>query len=673
MQKTPPIRNVGLDLEQLLPDAADRAFVAYLRHVISEKTAAYLLAASEYRQGRSESGRQTIEAIATQRGLNPKLLAGFIDYLERVAAQPLIARHATIRDAAAGTLAGKQLEKSAIALAQDLASLDAQEAKNRGTLPNENSVASSCLIRLRADDPQLLTDGEGRVLIWPNRAGLPADARPLSSSRGPLKTITEMSGQARTVLRFDGEALLAFPRRVPSTGSLFVVFRGSDKGRPGQRLLGWEDSDAGKHGLGLLVERGGRLHAVLRDQGKSGDLVDTHSNAGFDLVCVTWGSRGATLHRNGIAAGSQKGLDALSSDPAVAALRLGGPGSGGSPRFQGELAEVRVYHRQLDERERLVVEAELSASWLRPAVSKESPKSALDELYDELLSARGPFWLSADERKAMLPPEDRSRLESLSHELDILKQRKPRDIPQAVVVQDGGPKGTRHEGVKDAHVFIRGNSKRLGKTVPRGVPNVLVGDHRSQLRITEGSGRRELADWIARPDNPLAPRVMINRIWQHHFGEGLVRTPNDFGERGERPTNPGLLDWLAARFVQSGWSMKAMHRLIMLSSAYQQSSDTAADALALDPDNRLFGRMDRRRLDAEAIRDSLLAVAGRLGPPWGEHRFRDWPFRGGRCIFSPFAPGQVQRILAAFSTGPIPARSSGRAASRSSRPRPSSS
>ena len=116
---------------------------------------------------------------------------------------------------------------------------------------------------------------------------------------------------------------------------------------------------------------------------------------------------------------------------------------------------------------------------------------------------------------------------------------------------------------------------------------------------------------------------MVNRIWQHHFGEGLVRTPNDFGERGERPTHPELLDYLAARFVESGWSVKAMHRLIMLSSAYQQSSRAGADALARDPDNRLFGRMNRRRLEAEAIRDSLLAVAGRLDATRGGPAFTD--------------------------------------------------
>ena len=114
---------------------------------------------------------------------------------------------------------------------------------------------------------------------------------------------------------------------------------------------------------------------------------------------------------------------------------------------------------------------------------------------------------------------------------------------------------------------------------------------------------------------------MVNRIWQHHFGEGLVRTPNDFGERGERPTHPELLDYLAARFVESGWSVKAMHRLIMLSADLPTEQQRRRRDAGRDPDNRLFGRMNRRRLDAEAIRDSLLAVSGRLdatrgGPPF---------------------------------------------------------
>src|SRR5262249_35195403 len=107
-------------------------------------------------------------------------------------------------------------------------------------------------------------------------------------------------------------------------------------------------------------------------------------------------------------------------------------------------------------------------------------------------------------------------------------------------------------------------------------------------------------------------RVMVNRIWQNHFGEGIVRTPSNFGKLGERPTHPELLDYLARQFVQSGWSIKKMHRAIMLSAAYGQSSEADEKTRKADPDNRLFGRMNGRRLEAEAIRDSLLAVAGRL-------------------------------------------------------------
>ena len=154
------------------------------------------------------------------------------------------------------------------------------------------------------------------------------------------------------------------------------------------------------------------------------------------------------------------------------------------------------------------------------------------ELLDELLSARGPFWLSAGERRKMLSPDERSRLAGLARELEVLKKKPAAEIPRAVAVQDGGPKGTRHEGFKDAQVFVRGNHKRPGKTVPRGFPRILTGEH--PPRITEGSGRRQLADWLARPDHPLTARVMVNRIWQHHFGEGLVRTANDFGSRGDR-------------------------------------------------------------------------------------------------------------------------------------------
>ena len=600
------------ELEQQLPDAADRAYVALVRRLVTDKFAAYLVAACESRRGTPGQARPSLPELAGRKDLDPEFWPGVVAFLGRVAAQPSIARHPTVREAAAGTLAGSRLEKAAADLQRELADRVARTDSELAKSSLGNDPARGLSVHLRADDPSLVADSDGRVTLWPNRSGLPADAQPPASGRGPWKTSAEINGRARPVLRFDAESLLELPRKVPASGSLFVVFRTADTGSASQRLLGWEDSNTGKHGLGIMPDPQGRLHAILRNEGRSGDLVDARPPAGFELVCVTWGPGGATLHRNGTAAGSHKDFDGVSADPAVRALRLGGPGSGGSPRYRGDLAEVRVYDRQLNDDERRVVEADLRATWLSPA---DPPAVAVDpllELYRELISARGPFWVAAEARRARLPAAERSRLDGLFRELDVLKKKPRAEIPQAVVVQDGGPKGTRHEGFKDAHVFLRGNSARLGQIVPRGVPGVLVGDGHPPVRITKGSGRRELAEWLVRPDNPLTARVMVNRIWQHHFGEGLVRTPNDFGARGELPTNPGLLDWLAARFVESGWSVKTMHRLIMLSSAYQTRSQAGPLLLAQDPENRLFGRINRRRLDAEAIRESLLAVAGWL-------------------------------------------------------------
>ncbi len=601
-----------MDLERRLPDEADHAYVALLQERLAEKGALYLTTAAEFRQQAAMQRTHSLTDLAREKDLELGWLSGLVAYLDKVAAQTTIDRHTTLREAALGTLTGAKLADAALSLQRGLAALIARKEQEAAASPATRDLARASLIRLRADDPYLITDADGRALIWPNRAGLSADAKSANLAPGPMKTPVETNEKKRTVLRFDGQALLEVPRRATANGTLFVVFRPADVPNPGQRLLGWEDADSGRHGLGLMLDPGGRLHAILRNNGRSGDLVDARMSSGLEIVCLTWGPQGTALYRNGVSAGTQKGIEAISSDPMIATLRLGGPGSGGSPRFRGDLAEVRVYDRPLEQAERQGVENELRAAWIDPMAPRAPASDALAELYEEWFSARGPFWLTSEERRAMLSLDERLRLDRLGQELEDLKKKLPQEIPQAVVVQDGGPKGTRHEGFKDAQVFLRGNPKRTGKTVPRGVPRVLQAEQEPALRISSGSGRLELAGWIARPDNPLTARVMVNRIWQHHFGEGLVRTPNDFGERGERPTNPGLLDWLAGRFVESGWSTKAIHRLIMLSSAYQQGSQAVSEAVTKDPDNRLVGRMNRRRLDAEAIRDSLLAVAGRL-------------------------------------------------------------
>jgi hypothetical protein len=164
---------------------------------------------------------------------------------------------------------------------------------------------------------------------------------------------------------------------------------------------------------------------------------------------------------------------------------------------------------------------------------------------------------------------------------------------------------------RELRVHLRGNRNTLGPPIPRRFPQILARDNNPPLTTTQ-SGRLELARWIASSQNPLTARVMVNRIWQHHFGTGLVASSDNFGFQGERPSHLELLDWLSARFIDSGWSLKSMHRMIMLSGAYQLSSAPHPDAQQIDPDDRLLWRYPIRRLEAEAARDAMLAVGGKL-------------------------------------------------------------
>ncbi len=193
------------------------------------------------------------------------------------------------------------------------------------------------------------------------------------------------------------------------------------------------------------------------------------------------------------------------------------------------------------------------------------------------------------------------------------------DLPVAYAVCDDKP-------VNQA-VQRQGDPSQPGEVVPRCVPSFLSGSR--SIQIPEGaSGRRELADWIASPENPLTARVLVNRLWHHHFGRGLVPTPSDFGLRSEAPSHPELLDYLAARFTHEDWSIKSMHRLILNSAVWQQASPEEGRSSS-EVSRRLFVGFDRRRLDAESIRDALMSVAGSLdlSPPPGPHPFppvEDW-------------------------------------------------
>jgi hypothetical protein len=249
--------------------------------------------------------------------------------------------------------------------------------------------------------------------------------------------------------------------------------------------------------------------------------------------------------------------------------------------------------------ERLLAEAEPGSD---PPSEGATPGLAV-RLKELVHKSDGPFSLKGNEESAL--PEAIARdLAFLRDEKSALEGRLP-DFPHAMAVAEGSP--------GDLRIHIRGNHLSQSALVPRRFPRVLAGDQQPAIPFG-ASGRRELAEWIAGPDHPLVPRVLVNRVWQHHFGEGIVASADNFGRLGEPPTHPELLDWLAAEFRDSGGSLKHLHRLMLSSSAWRQSTIASPQGSRIDPTNRLLWRARRRRLEAEALRDSLLVVSGRLDP-----------------------------------------------------------
>ncbi len=253
-------------------------------------------------------------------------------------------------------------------------------------------------------------------------------------------------------------------------------------------------------------------------------------------------------------------------------------------------------------------------------------------LHKDFITASSPLWSTID-----LPAYselDRAPLDAMRTELAAQSKLASTKIEHAQGIAEGGVPGSEHAGFRDAKVHIRGRYDRLGETVPRGFPALIAAT--PQAAIKEGSGRLELAQWIASPRNTMTARVMVNRLWQHHFGRGLVATPDNFGHLGSPPSHPELLDHLATQFIAQGWSMKAMHRMIVMSATYRQDSGRHEGTEArrhegerqmpairtdkfeipnpksLDPDNLLLRRQNRHRLDAEQLRDAMLAVTNQL-------------------------------------------------------------
>jgi hypothetical protein len=225
-----------------------------------------------------------------------------------------------------------------------------------------------------------------------------------------------------------------------------------------------------------------------------------------------------------------------------------------------------------------------------------------NRFYTEVAGGKGPLTLPADKPEAFYSADAQQQIAALKTQLEAIKSKAPPTPPYACAVAEDQP--------VDQRVFLRGNPESKGELVPKRFPEILAGEE--QTPIAQGSGRLELANWLASGSNPLPARVMVNRLWQGHFGQGLVRTPNNFGLAGERPTHPELLDWLAAEFIEKGWSIKQMHRTLLLSGTYQQSVLADEAKRQKDPENRLLSRFAIRRKTVEEIRDSLLSIDGSL-------------------------------------------------------------
>ncbi len=217
-------------------------------------------------------------------------------------------------------------------------------------------------------------------------------------------------------------------------------------------------------------------------------------------------------------------------------------------------------------------------------------------------AAGGPLDIPVTDFDKIQNRADRDALIAIQKKTDSFKATNPFAPPRAHVLNDNA-------APFQPYVFLRGNQGNRGPVVPRQAPAIATPDRKP---FANGSGRLELAKAIVSPENPLTARVLVNRVWVGHFGQGLVRTPSDFGVRSDAPSHPELLDWLAVQFVKDGWSLKKLHKLMMTSAAYQRSSLVTAEAFKIDTDNKLLSHQNRRRLDFEAMRDSFLSVSGKL-------------------------------------------------------------
>jgi cytochrome c553 len=287
---------------------------------------------------------------------------------------------------------------------------------------------------------------------------------------------------------------------------------------------------------------------------------------------------------------------------------------------------------------------EIGAAWAEQLKTSPDAKSFLEEPREQLrlvlYGDNSPTSWKLDEGRQAFDRAMNDELRAKRKHVEELKVTAPGAPPRAMVMLD-------KDKIGGQRVFQRGNPGRQGDEVPRQFLKVLKPDAQP---FKKGSGRLELAQSITGDSKELAARVMVNRIWQQHFGQGLVRTASDFGVRGEPPTHPELLDYLAKEFIKSGWSVKAMHRLILKSAVYRQTSFPAPKVASIDPENRLLSYMPRQRVSLEAMRDSMLYVSGNLDLATGGRPFADLtsPTERRRTVYAMVNRNDLPGMFRAF-------------------------
>jgi len=532
-------------------------------------------------------------------------------------------------------------EKVAKELATHLAAIQKLESepvegqeeweKSLATEANENSDRSSTvkspdeLDELHAwyQASSIQPAADQRVARWPNRAGDGLDLVATSDEKtAPTLHSSALNGHPVVVFG-EKEHLLQTETPFGISGnqaySIFIVINPRSAAADRNQLLLWGNSAKPAAGSFLEIDSLDLDYERL-DLG-TGVNYDAASGAISMGVPQIWSVRydGGVISGHRISINGHSQTVTATGEAATTKLNtvdhnlvvggIGMPETKHTVSPAMDIAEILIYRQFLDDEQEHLVGAWLAMKY-------------------HLLTD----YLDMTSQLASLPPSKRTAVQQQHLRIHFLKQQhreyreRQKEVKrltahktsleaQRLAVKVMFPK---EDGGRNLRIHRRGNRFDLGEETPRRVPLQFADENRVTIDTSQ-SGRLELARWIANPGNPLTARVMANRIWQHHFGRGLVATSDNFGEIGQRPTHPRLLDWLAHKFIASGWSIKTMHRRLLASATYRQSSSlhpmenpTFNNAQSTDPDNKLLWRYPRRRLEAEAIRDAILAVSGRL-------------------------------------------------------------